>query len=288
MGRSAFKSGTRDTVGKRKSSIETDQSDRSAEGEGLPSDARPDRYRGPAQLVVTLERIAVEVVRCERCPRLRAHCRGIAAIRRAAYKEEHYWGLPVPGFGDPQAWLVLVGLAPGAHGANRTGRMFTGDRSGKWLYGELFRQGLSSAEESDRAGDGLTLRGVYITAAGRCAPPGNKPTPVELGNCRPYLVRELEALRATRVVLALGRIAHDAVLAARRDRGLPAIAPKPAFGHGRSTALPEGGWLLDSYHPSQQNTSTGVLTRAMWRDVFQTASRLRDRVSSADARRPSS
>lgn len=246
-----------------------------------------DRLRSSGPSAAALERIAAEVIACEKCPRLRAHCREIAATRRAAYREEEYWGLPVPGFGDPDAWLVIVGLAPGAHGANRTGRMFTGDRSGEWLYGELFRQGLSSAEESVRAGDGLTLRGVYITASGRCAPPGNKPTPEELRNCRPFLTRELETLRGARVHLALGRIAHDAFLTTRGERGFAALAPKPAFGHGVATALPEGGWLLDSYHPSQQNTSTGVLTRAMWRDVFLAAARLRDRVSSADARRPS-
>jgi uracil-DNA glycosylase family 4 len=244
-----------------------------------------DRYPGAGQTVALLERTADEVVACERCSRLRAHCWEVAQVRRAAYKEEPYWGLPVPGFGDPDAWLVLVGLAPGAHGANRTGRMFTGDRSGEWLYGELFRHGLASAERSERAGDGLRLRGVYITAAARCAPPGNKPAPEELRSCRPFLVRELDALRGAGVILPLGRIAHDAFLAARRDRGLTALAPKPRFEHGVARLLPEGGWLLDSYHPSQQNTSTGVLTRAMWRDVFLTAARLRDRVSSADARR---
>ncbi len=235
-----------------------------------------------------LRRIAEEVVACERCPRLRAHCLEVAATRRAAYRDEPYWGLPVPGFGDPEAWLLVVGLAPGAHGANRTGRMFTGDRSGEWLYGELHRQGLSDRPRSERAGDGLRLDGVYITAAGRCAPPGNKPAPEELACCRPFLAREMTALRAVRVLLALGKVGHDAFLAARRVAGLPELKPKPAFRHGGFVALPEGGWLLDSYHPSQQNTSTGVLTAAMWREVFVTAKRLRDRVSSADARRPPS
>jgi uracil-DNA glycosylase family 4 len=206
-------------------------------------------------------------------------------MRRAAYRNETYWGLPVPGFGDPDAWLVLIGLAPGAHGSNRTGRMFTGDRSGEWLYAELHRQGLSGRPSSVRAGDGLTLRGVYITAAGRCAPPGNKPAPEELERCRPFLVRELAALRSIRVRLALGKIGHDAYLAARRAMGRADLKPKAAFGHGAAVELPEGGWLLDSYHPSQQNTSTRVLTPAMWRDVFLKAKALRDRVSSADARR---
>jgi len=202
----------------------------------------------------------------------------VAATRRAAYRNETYWGLPVPGFGDPRAWLLLVGLAPGAHGSNRTGRMFTGDRSGEWLYGELHRQGLSNHATSERAGDGLRLNGVYITAAGRCAPPGNKPLPDELDRCRPFLVRELEALRSVRVRLALGRIGHDAYLAARLAMGMANLKPKPPFGHGAAVALPEGGWLLGSYHPSQQNTSTRVLTPAMWRDVFLKAKALRDRV----------
>jgi uracil-DNA glycosylase family 4 len=219
-----------------------------------------------------------EIVGCRLCPRLRRHCEEVAHVKRAAYRDETYWGLPVPGFGDPAAWLLLVGLAPGAHGANRTGRMFTGDRSGEWLYGELHRHGLASRARSDRAGDPLRLDGVFITAAGRCAPPGNRPTPAELERCRPFLARELEALEGVVVRLALGRIAHDAFLAARRARGRPDLKPKPRFGHGATHALPEGGWLLDSYHPSQQNTSTGVLTPAMWRAVFETARRLANRV----------
>jgi len=232
-----------------------------------------------------LRAIAREIVACDRCPRLRAYCLEVAATRRAAYQDETYWALPVPGFGDPNAWLVLIGLAPGAHGSNRTGRMFTGDRSGEWLYGELHRQGLSNRMASTHTGDGLALNGVFITAAGRCAPPGNKPTPGELENCRSFLLRELAALRSLRVRLALGKIGHDAYLAARRAMNHPDLKPKPAFGHGAAVALPEGGWLLDSYHPSQQNTSTRVLTPAMWRDVFLKAKALRDRVSSLDARR---
>lgn len=221
-----------------------------------------------------LRAIASDVIGCRRCPRLRAHCERVAREKRAAYREEAYWGKPVPGFGDPEAWLVLIGLAPGAHGANRTGRMFTGDRSGEWLYGELHRQGWASAPVSRGRDDGLALRGVYITAAARCAPPGNRPTPSELARCRPYLARELEALRDVRVRLALGRIGFEAFLRARRDLGLPAIAPGPRFAHGAAHALPEGGFLLCSYHPSQQNTSTGVLTPAMWRAVFDRARQL--------------
>jgi len=218
--------------------------------------------------------IAREIVACRRCPRLRAHCAEVARVKRAAYREERYWGKPVPGFGDPLAWLLLVGLAPGAHGANRTGRMFTGDRSGEWLYGELHRQGLSTAPRSERATDPLTLCGVYVTAAARCAPPGNKPAPVELDRCRGYLVAEMRALTRVRVRLALGRIAFDAILKSRRALGLPDLAPKPGFAHGAAVPLPEGGWLLASYHPSQQNTSTGKLTLGMWRGVFDQAREL--------------
>ncbi len=184
---------------------------------------------------------------------------------------EEYWGRPVPGFGDPDAWLLIVGLAPGAHGSNRTGRMFTGDRSGEWLYGELHRQGLASAPRSVALDDGLTLEGAYITAAARCAPPDNKPRTEELGRCREYLIREMSALRGVRVRLVLGRIAFDAFWKARQELGLPEMRPLPKFAHGASTPLPEGGFLLASYHPSQQNTSTGKLTAAMWRGVFDKA-----------------
>jgi uracil-DNA glycosylase len=225
-----------------------------------------------------IEEIARDVVACERCPRLRAYCAEVAREKRAAYRDEEYWGRPVPGFGDPDAWLLIVGLAPGAHGSNRTGRMFTGDRSGEWLYGELFRQGLANRAEAVARDDGLALDGVYITAAGRCAPPGNKPEGAELDRCREYLVREMRALRGVRVRLALGKVGFDAILRARRELGLADVTPRPSFAHGAAVALPEGGWLVASYHPSQQNTSTGVLTAAMWRDAFVTAKRLRDRV----------
>ncbi len=152
--------------------------------------------------------------------------------------------------------------------------MFTGDRSGEWLYGELYRQGLSSSPRSAHASDGLALHGVYVTAAARCAPPGNKPTSEELNNCREYLAREMTELKRLRVRLGLGRIGFDAILKARRDLKLPEISPRPKFGHGAATPLPEGGFLLASYHPSQQNTSTGKLSRAMWRSVFDKARKL--------------
>jgi uracil-DNA glycosylase family 4 len=224
-----------------------------------------------------LRAVSSEVEACGKCPRLRAYCLRIARERRAAYRNEAYWGKPVPGFGDPRAWLLVIGLAPGAHGSNRTGRMFTGDRSGEWLYGELHRRGWASAPVSRRHDDGLALRGVYITAAARCAPPGNKPAAVELDRCRPYLVRELSALRRARVRLALGHVGFQAFLKARQDLGRPEIRPGPRFAHGAVHALPEGGFLLCSYHPSQQNTSTGVLTRTMWQAVFERARRLGER-----------
>jgi len=226
---------------------------------------------GETAVTTDLDAVARDVIACERCPRLRAYCLEVARVKRKVFLHEEYWGRPVPGFGDPEAWLLIVGLAPGAHGANRTGRMFTGDRSGMWLYGELHRQGLASAPLSLRRDDGLTLRGAYIAAAARCAPPDNKPTREELDRCREYLTREMAALRGLRVRLALGRIAFDAFGKARRELGLADITPRPAFAHGASFELPEGGFLLASYHPSQQNTSTGVLTPAMWRGVFDQA-----------------
>lgn len=225
-----------------------------------------------------LAQVARDVIACDRCPRLRAYCAQVARTKRAAYREEVYWGKPVPGFGDPGAWLLIVGLAPGAHGSNRTGRMFTGDRSGVWLYGELHRQGLASGPNSTSKEDGLTLEGVYVTAAGRCAPPKNKPETVELDRCREYLVRERSALTHVRVILALGAVAFQSVLKARHDARMPILTPKPTFAHDARRLLPEGGWLLASYHPSQQNTSTGRLTASMWRGIFGTAKLLRDRV----------
>jgi len=215
--------------------------------------------------------LARDVIACERCPRLRAYCAEIARVKRKGRHGETYWGRPVPGFGDPEAWLLIVGLAPGAHGSNRTGRVFTGDRSGEWLYGELHRQGLASSPHALSVDDGLILRGAYITAAARCAPPDNKPTMDELDRCREYLVRELVTLQSVRVRLALGRIAFDALLKARRELGLPELKPRPVFAHAAVALLPEGGFLLSSYHPSQQNTSTGKLTDAMWRAVFDKA-----------------
>ena len=222
----------------------------------------------------TLASVARAVAACTRCPRLRSHCLRVAREKKREFRDWTYWGLPVPGFGDPAAGLLIVGLAPAAHGANRTGRMFTGDSSGAWLYEALYRFGFASQAESVSRDDGLALRDCYVTASARCAPPGNRPAPVELERCRPFLVRELELLTRVRIVLTLGRIAHESWLKASGWWTRLAPRERPRFGHGVETALPDGTVLLASYHPSRQNTSTGKLTRAMWHDVFRRARRL--------------
>lgn len=208
------------------------------------------------------EALAAEIVACERCPRLRAYCREVATKKVRRFAGEEYWGRPVPSFGDPRAELLVVGLAPAAHGANRTGRMFTGDESGAWLYRALHDAGFANQPRSERRGDGLVLRGAWVTAAAHCAPPDNKPLPAELAACRPFLERELEALRRVKVVLALGHVAWNAVLAALAAGGL-VLAPRPRFAHGAEVALDARRTLVGSYHPSQQNTRTGRLTRDM-------------------------
>ncbi|MCS7023355.1 MAG: uracil-DNA glycosylase [Bryobacteraceae bacterium] len=223
----------------------------------------------------TLKKVAEDILRCEKCPRLIAHCRRIAQLRRKAYADWEYWGRPVPSFGDPQARLLVIGLAPGAHGANRTGRIFTGDASGDFLYAVLHRTGFASQPVSRCRGDGLELVDVYITAAARCAPPQNRPTKQELENCRPYLERELRLLPNVRAVVALGRIAFDAYLSILRAKGKLEAARKTPFRHGAiydfGSDLPV---LLASYHPSRQNTSTGRLTEPMLTAVFEQARRL--------------
>jgi uracil-DNA glycosylase family 4 len=209
------------------------------------------------------------------CPRLRDYTAEIARIKRRAYREWDYWGKPVPSFGDPRARVLILGLAPGAHGSNRTGRMFTGDRSGDILYKVLHRTGFASQPESMHRGDGLTLHGAYITAACHCAPPGNKPAPVEIRNCRPYLERELDLLSSVKVVVALGKIAFDNYLDVLKQRGVIASRAAFQFGHDRQFRIGEGHpVLVSSYHPSQQNTSTGKLTEKMLADVFRRARRL--------------
>lgn len=193
----------------------------------------------------------------------------MAQVKRRAYREWEYWGKPVPGFGDPKAQVLILGLAPAAHGANRTGRMFTGDRSGDWLYRALYQTGFASQPSSTRLDDGLTLRGAYITASARCAPPDNKPTPQELRNCRPFLERELDLLRNVRVVVALGKIAFDQYLEILKGREVIRSRSGFPFGHNRRfTTAPGEPVLISSYHPSQQNTSTGKLTEEMLLDVF--------------------
>ena len=202
-----------------------------------------------------------KIIACRKCPRLIAYCREVARVKRRAYLDWDYWGKPVPSFGDPKARVLILGLAPAAHGANRTGRMFTGDRSGDWLYRVLFETGFASQPTSTSRDDCLTLTGAYISASAHCAPPDNKPAPQELRNCRPYLERELKLLKNLRVVVALGRIAFDTYLSVIKER--------KAFGHNIVHNL--SPILIASYHPSQQNTSTGKLTAEMLRAVFEQA-----------------
>ena len=221
----------------------------------------------------SLDALAAEVVECRRCPRLVAWREEVAATRRAAYRDEEYWGRPVPGFGDPAARVVVVGLAPAAHGANRTGRMFTGDRSGDWLYRAMHRAGLADRPTSIHRDDGLTLVGAWVTAAVRCAPPGNRPAPEERDACAPWLDRELAALVEMRVAVALGEFAHRATWAALGRSGRELPRPRPRFAHGLEVAL-EGVTLLSAYHPSQQNTFTGRLTEEMLDAVFARAAEL--------------
>jgi uracil-DNA glycosylase len=205
-----------------------------------------------------------KIVACERCPRLRDYCREVARVKRRAYRDQEYWGKPVPSFGDPEARVLVLGLAPGAHGANRTGRMFTGDKSGEFLYRALYETGFANQPTSISREDGLALTGAYISASAHCAPPDNKPSREELLNCRPYLERELTLLKDVRVVVALGRIAFDTYLS---------LAGKRAkFGHNIVHELTPV--LISSYHPSQQNTSTGKLTAKMLREVFERAREL--------------
>jgi uracil-DNA glycosylase family 4 len=225
----------------------------------------------------TLAAVRDAVVACERCPRLRSYCRRIARDKVRRFRDEVYWGKPVPGFGDPEARLLIVGLAPAAHGGNRTGRVFTGDASGDWLYEVLHKNGFASQARSTAQGDGLRLTDCYVTASARCAPPDNKPATIELERCRSWLEAEIALLPRVRVVVALGRIAHDSWLKASGSWEARPAAARPTFGHGRESRLPGGRILLASYHPSRQNTQTGRLTRPMWEAVFRRARALVDR-----------
>ena len=222
-------------------------------------------YPAAVDAYPALNALRDEVVACRACPRLVAWREQVAAEKRAAYRDEDYWGRPVPGFGDPAARILVVGLAPGAHGANRTGRMFTGDRSGDFLYGSLHRAGLASQPSSTGPGDGLKLVDVFITSPVKCVPPANKPTARERATCQPFFRREVAALPGLRVVLALGSIGYQAV-AGEFD-----LQPRPAFAHGLEADLPEGRTVLCSYHVSQQNTFTGRLTEAMFDAVLARA-----------------
>jgi len=212
-----------------------------------------------------------EIVSCERCPRLVQWRARIAREKTRRFQNETYWGRPVPSFGVPRARLLIVGLAPGAHGANRTGRMFTGDRSGDWLYRALHRAGFASRPTSTGRHDGLEITDCLITAAVHCAPPDNTPTPGEMANCRPYLLDEMKRLRRLKVVVGLGRIGFSTYLRARRELGLENPSPLPGFAHAALVDLPGGVTLIGSYHPSQQNTFTGKLTEPMLDRVFELA-----------------
>ena len=225
---------------------------------------------------IALRSVHQRIVSCEQCPRLRDYCRLVGREKRRAFRSETYWARPVPGFGDPRARLLIIGLAPAAHGANRTGRVFTGDGaggSGDFLMTALHQNGFANIPTSRHSNDGLKLQGAFIAAAVRCAPPGNKPTREEIANCLPHLDAEVKALPDIRVVVALGKIAFDAYLQLLKGKGLTS-RPRPKFGHGSSYRLPDGLVLIGCYHPSRQNTNTRKLTAPMLKRIFRNAGRL--------------
>ena len=221
----------------------------------------------------TLDQLNAEIVACKLCPRLRAHCTEVARVRKRAWADWQYWGRPVPSFGDPKARVLVLGLAPGAHGSNRTGRPFTGDGSGYFLFPVLHEAGFASQPDAISRDDGMKLTDMWINSVGRCAPPGNKPTPEELGNCAPFLDREIALLTNLRVVVCLGRIAFDGLLSHLVRTGKAESLPRSkfVFAHGAEFALPGGLTVIASYHPSLQNTNTGKLTRPMLLKVFRRA-----------------
>ena len=217
-----------------------------------------------------------EVVACVQCPRLVVYREQIAREKRRAYKDWEYWAKPVPGFGDPDARVLIIGLAPGAHGSNRTGRPFTGDSSGNFMYPVLHETGFANQPTATKRDDGLVLKNIYITAAARCAPPANKPLPEELANCSAYLDRELQGLKKVKLIVALGRIGFEAYLNYLKRRGVITRKAEYLFQHGAKYKLPDGRTLLASYHPSNQNTQTGKLTRSMFLEIFKEAARIAD------------
>ncbi len=241
--------------------------------------SRPLGRNGMSTLRDELCELQEVIMRCRRCPRLVTWREQVARVKVRRFSDEEYWGRPIPAFGDWCASLVIVGLAPAAHGGNRTGRMFTGDRSGDWLFGTLHRNGFANQPTSQHRNDGLGLTDCFITAALRCPPPANKPLPAELVDCRRYLCREIELLNSARVFLALGHIAFGAFLKAWAESGHRLPDPEPHFRHGGEWLLPGGSTLLASYHPSQQNTQTGRLTRPMFDSVFRKARRLLGRAA---------
>ena len=239
------------------------------------------RAESTTDAMTRLEILQREIIACERCPRLVRYRQEIAKVKRRAYRDWTYWGKPVPSFGDPQARLLILGLAPAAHGGNRTGRMFTGDRSGDFLYRTLHQTGFASQPTSVHLSDGLKLTDAYISASVRCAPPANKPTIEEIRNCQGYLERELELLQNVQVVIVLGKLAFDVYLSILRDAERVKRRSDFGFGHDRDHDLGPGNpVLISSYHPSQQNTQTGKLTETMFRVVFERARRIMELRSS--------
>jgi len=222
----------------------------------------------------SLDALNARIVACEQCPRLRSYCTEVARVKRRAYREWEYWGKPVPSFGDPKARVLALGLAPGAHGSNRTGRPFTGDGSGDFLYPVLYEAGFASQPNATSRDDGMRLTDLWITSVGRCAPPGNKPTPAELRNCAQWLDEEIRLLDRLRVVVCLGRIAFDGLLAHAQRKGIISSRAGYTFAHGAESILPNGLHVIASFHPSLQNTNTGRLTRPMFLAVFRRAREL--------------
>lgn len=223
---------------------------------------------------LTIPSLHKEIIACRKCPRLVEWREEISETKTKRFQEWDYWGKPVPGFGDPNAQVLLVGLAPAAHGANRTGRMFTGDESGNWLYRALYKSGFANHQNSTSRSDGIQLQNCYITATCRCAPPKNKPLPEEIRNCRPFILQEFHLLKKLRVVIGLGKIGFDAAFDCVKEIGWTALRFRPKFSHGTIIPVNDHLYLIGSYHPSQQNTFTGKLTEPMFNSIFSKAKKL--------------